>query len=84
MSLALYRAFLPGGPALERLTALVRNYISDGLAWDVNLVLERPEVPPLGLDGSAQLGWTTWLGEPPADRRIDDLLLNPFFSGRRV
>lgn len=79
MSLAQYRAFLPGGDALRRLTAVVRNYMSEGLVWDVNLVLVRPEVPRLGLDGQAQLGWTTWLGEPSPSRRIDDLLLNPFF-----
>jgi type VI secretion system protein ImpH len=84
MGLQQYRAFLPGGSSLSRLTAVVRNYIGDELAWDANLVLKRDEVPALCLDGGAQLGWTTWLGDPPKDRRIDDLLLNPFFHELRA
>ena len=79
MTLKQYQAFLPGGTSLGRLSAVVRNYIGDELEWDANLVLKRAEVPELCLDGGAQLGWTTWLGNPPAGRRIDDLLLNPFF-----
>lgn len=84
MTLEQYLSFLPGGEALGWLTAVVRNYIGDELVWDVNLVLQRSEVPPLQVDGGLQLGWTTWLGNPPAERRIDDLLLNPFFHALRT
>lgn len=75
-----YQAFLPGGTALERLTAIVRNYIGDELVWDVNLVLRRDEVPILALGGPVRLGWTTWAGPRKQAVDADDLRLNPFIS----
>ncbi|MFO6381588.1 type VI secretion system baseplate subunit TssG, partial [Pseudomonas aeruginosa] len=36
-------------------------------------VLQRHEVPPLGLQGGGRLGFNTWLGDPGQDAR--DLLL---------
>src|SRR5262249_25481787 len=49
LTLAELERFLPGGPALRRLNALVRNYIGDEFDWDVNLVLDRQAVPPFPL-----------------------------------
>ena len=79
LDLASYRNMLPGQWGLAVLVAIVRNYTGDELAWDLNLVLRHDEVPPLRLDGVAQLGWTTWLGTVQAGRDPDDLTLNPFF-----
>ncbi|MFM8330686.1 MAG: type VI secretion system baseplate subunit TssG [Candidatus Methylumidiphilus sp.] len=79
LDLPRYLSLLPGQPGLAVLAALVRNYTGDELAWDVNLVLRRAEVPALRLDGGAQLGWTSWLGEKPKGGDADDLTLNPFF-----
>jgi type VI secretion system protein ImpH len=62
---------------IKRLVALVRNYIGDELAWDVNLVLDRNEVPALRLDGQGRLGWTTWLGERLEKKDADDLVFDP-------
>lgn len=76
-----YRSMLPGGTGLAELTAIVRNYIGDELVWDLNLVLCAEDVPALRLDGGAQLGWTTWLGNKTDRRDADDLRLNPFFRG---
>ncbi len=72
-----YQRLLPGGEALIRLMAVVRNYVGDELAWDLRLVLEGDQAPPLRLDGRGRLGWTAWL--PAAHRRpeLDDLVLNP-------
>jgi type VI secretion system protein ImpH len=81
LSLARYRSLLPGGAGLVALLAVVRNYAGDELVFDVNLILRRDEVPPLRLDGGAQLGWTTWLGERAAGRDADDLRLDPWFHG---
>ena len=61
--------------SIERLIAAVRNYINDELAWDVNLILEKEEVPPLCLGENAQLGWTTWLTGAPHTEDADDLIL---------
>ena len=70
-----YVRFLPTGDRINALVALVRNYIGDELAWDMNLVLKEENVPALRLDGSCQLGWTTWLGARPSRKDADDLIL---------
>jgi type VI secretion system protein ImpH len=72
-----YCRLLPGRGSLARLVALVRGYGGDDLFWDVNLVLKKEEVPPLKLDGSAGLGWTTWLHSRPAERDSGELMLDP-------
>lgn len=81
MGLADYRRMLPGGTTqgsgLGRLVALVRTYAGDEHAWDVRLVLRAAEVPRLRLDGSAQLGWTSWLPRPPAAPDAGDLVFDP-------
>ena len=77
MGLAEYERLLPGGASLEKLAALVRNYIGDELDWDVNLVLKADEAPPTELGRKGKLGWTTWLGARPEGRDADDLHLNP-------
>lgn len=71
-----YQRLLPGGDSLERLVALVRNYIDDGLHWDLQLVLKKEEVPPLQLGESGRLGWTTWSATGPLERDPDDLALD--------
>ncbi len=79
LSLADYRRFLPGQGAIERLEAVVRNYMGDALDWDVNLILKSAEVPRVALGGAhAALGHTTWLGVR-RDQSHDaaDLTLSP-------
>ncbi|MDD5036007.1 MAG: type VI secretion system baseplate subunit TssG [Methylococcaceae bacterium] len=78
LAMARYRDMLPGGAGLFELIAIVRNYIGDELVWDVNLILRQEDIPPLRLDGGAQLGWTSWLGEKKDRSDADDLTLNPF------
>lgn len=73
-----YQRLLPGGATLERLIALVQNYIGLELDWDVNLVLRKDDVPPTVLGRQGQLGWTTWLATRPFTEDPDDLRLNPF------
>lgn len=72
-----YDSLLPGRESHRRLIALLRNYVGHELAWDVTLVLKKEEVPPLVLDGSRQLGWTTWLNGGRMERAPDDLTLDP-------
>lgn len=74
-----YRRLLPGGGALERLEAIVRNHVGDALDWDVNLVLRAADVPRTALGGaSAALGHTTWIGmRRDGAGDADDLHLTP-------
>ncbi|MEM8633072.1 MAG: type VI secretion system baseplate subunit TssG [Pseudomonadota bacterium] len=71
VSRADYDRLLPGGDALERLTAIVRSYAGDALDWDINLVLKGDEVPRAALGGTTRLGLVSWTGtrpDPDAER----------------
>ncbi|MGY1411050.1 MULTISPECIES: type VI secretion system baseplate subunit TssG [unclassified Luteimonas] len=67
---AAFRAFLPGGRTLDELAALVRAYIGDEQAWDVQLVLRAGDVPTSRLGQAGRLGLDTWLGRRSWD--LDD------------
>jgi type VI secretion system protein ImpH len=85
LTLRRYESFLPGGPWLGRLVDWVRLYTNFEFVWDVRLVLDGAEVPPLALGRSGRLGWTTWVGRRPEARDADDLCLNAeAFIGRRA
>lgn len=75
-----YLSLLPDGHRIDQLIAIIRNYIGDELSWDVNLVLEKSQVPSAQLGESTRLGWTSWLGERSAEHDADDLRLNPFWG----
>lgn len=72
-----YDEFLPGGTALARLAAMVRQYLGYEFAWDLQLILERREVPPLALGKPAagRLGRTAWLNTYGRGVDADDLVL---------
>jgi type VI secretion system protein ImpH len=72
---AKFQSMLPGGTALPKLTALVRNYVGDELRWDVRLILEEKVEHPFRL-GQSHLSWTAWLGRA-VDSRREDLILDP-------
>jgi len=76
LTLGQYEAFLPGGEMLRELVHWMRFYCSLELEWDVQLELERREVPVLALGCGRRLGWTTWLGHRRSERHADDLCLN--------
>ncbi len=83
LDLPTYERLLPGKPSLDRVTAIVRNYVGDEMAWDVNLVLEREHVPPLVLGGEPRLGWTTWLGGLRPDQDARDVVVEPLALARQ-
>lgn len=80
LTLSEYVSLLPNGDRIAQLVSIVRNYLGDEFSWDVSLVLQKQQVPRLQLGESAQLGWTTWLGERNSDQNADDLKLNPFWG----
>jgi len=72
-----YQRMLPGGDSLKRLIAWVKNYIGEELAWDVQLILKKEEVPAAQLGKSGRLGWSTWTKAKPMPRDADNLILDP-------
>jgi type VI secretion system protein ImpH len=75
-----YERFLPGGASLTRLVDWVRLYVRDPLEWDVNLHLQRADVPPLALGRHQRLGYTTWLHARAATHDATQLMLRPHAS----
>lgn len=71
LPLATFLRFLPSGDLMAELRELVDQVNSDSLDWQVELQLAAEDVPRLCLEGffstdEARLGWTTWLGDRPA------------------
>jgi type VI secretion system protein ImpH len=72
-----FQSLLPGSPRLQRLRALVRNYVGDSLNWDLRLFLDKRVSQPFRLDRITRLGWTSWLGHCPEGEGREDLIFNP-------
>jgi type VI secretion system protein ImpH len=66
LSLAAFESLLPTGQALPAVQALIKHYVGLEYGWDLRLALDRPQVPACRPGRCGRLGWTTWLGSPPA------------------
>jgi len=59
-----YVEFLPDGSAFAGVRAITRYFSNECIEFELQLVLERDEVPTIKLDSStespARLGWTAW------------------------
>jgi len=73
---ASFEQLLPFGNNPEKLSAIVRNYTGLEFNWDVNLILEKSEVPQAQLGEHTRLGWTSWLQTGKRQSNADDLNLN--------
>jgi type VI secretion system protein ImpH len=64
-----YLDFLPDGSAYEPLRALTKAYCGADTEFEVQLILEREQVPACQLSetgpGGPRLGWLTWLKSKP-------------------
>ena len=79
LSLSQYLDFLPNGSAFQALRGLTRFFSNDEIDFEVQLVLERDEVPAceLGSEGdeSPRLGWVSWVRSGPIRRDPEDTIL---------
>ncbi|MFK7820573.1 MAG: type VI secretion system baseplate subunit TssG [Planctomycetaceae bacterium] len=71
-----FSALMPGGSDLTRITELVRLYVGPEFDFDIQLVLQKEDVPSTRLNGRSQLGWNSWMqsGEPETD--VDDAVFH--------
>jgi type VI secretion system protein ImpH len=70
-----FRQLLPDGPLLARAVGLARFLCGAGMAIEVSLRLDAPEVPACRMGGSAgyapHLGWNTWpAGARPEEKEL--------------
>jgi type VI secretion system protein ImpH len=75
-----YLDFLPTGTAYQPLQAIVQFFSNGQVQFELQLVLQREQVPDceLGREGEAgvRLGWFTWMKSLPVfDRHADDTIL---------
>jgi len=72
-----FNNFLPGGEALKQLIAAVKFYVGEEKAWDVQLVLNKNDVPATTLGRNGRMGLTTWMGRPHQETDADQVVLKP-------
>ena len=70
-----FARFLPGSTALQQLCAIVRHVVGWELEWDLQLIVDRAQVPGCRLGQGARLGWSSWLASRPRARDADDVVL---------
>lgn len=72
-----YDDFLPTGGAYEQLRQLTRFFSNDEVEFQLRLILEREEVPPLklGVDANSPLGWGSWIRSDPAPPETAETVL---------
>ena len=75
-----YLDFLPTGSAYQPLRSLLRFWTNEEIDFEVQLVLEREEVPRCQLggegDSAPQLGWVTWMKSKPMERHPEETIFN--------
>jgi len=79
LTLEQYRAFLPGQSGYRALQVLTRFFTSDEIDFELQLVLQRTQVPGCALsegeENSPQLGWMSWVRATSMDRDLGDTIL---------
>lgn len=79
MGIEPYCDFLPGGAAYKALRAMTRFFSNQCLEFEVQLVLDRNQVPDVELDldssNPARLGWVSWAKTAPLGSDPDDTIL---------
>ncbi|MBX2885888.1 MAG: type VI secretion system baseplate subunit TssG [Granulosicoccus sp.] len=58
-----YLSFRPGSARARELRDLIRNYVGDEWAWDLEFIIQRNEVEALKLDRQCRLGFSSFLAQ---------------------
>ena len=70
-----YLRLLPSGSGFQRLSSIVKNYIGEELMWDLNLILQREEIPAANVGMGATLGRSSWISKDAIRKDASDLVL---------
>ena len=75
-----YLDFLPNGTAFRPLQSLLRFWTNGEIDFEVQLILNREEVPQCELGAERRelprLGWVTWMKSRPLERDPEDCVFN--------
>lgn len=68
-----------GQPRMERLMRLIRHYLPPGIDYDIQIVLDRRDIPETQLGGAtpSRLGWNSWSRLAPAANDSGDAIIRP-------
>lgn len=77
LSLQQYLRFSPSGQDLPVLREWVRNFVGFEYAWEVQLLLTAVEVPTATLEGTSQLGYTSWLAREDVSANVRGMSFEP-------
>jgi type VI secretion system protein ImpH len=73
----------PEGSSMDQLRELVDVMNSDGLDYEVTLILRGSEVPPVQLNNTqTRLGWSSWLGGTEGEDQTVTLTFKGWKHGR--
>jgi type VI secretion system protein ImpH len=64
------------GISVDRMIAAVRAYVGDELQWDLQLILQKEDTPPIGLGIVGNLGWSSWVIRDNMPYDPNDLVLD--------
>ena len=56
-----YRGYLPGSTNYARAVDGLQNLVPSHIDWEIGLEIDQSHLPGLTLDGTAPLGWASWL-----------------------
>lgn len=77
LDLQQYLNFTPKGRDLPVLVEWVRSFVGFEFEWEVELQVQPQSAPPAVLGAQERLGWSTWLGQPDANRAITGMVFQP-------
>lgn len=77
MNLSYFCTFFPEKDAYKSVCDLITFYTKDAITFDLNLILEKEEVPPFLLGKESFLGWRTWTKTKPFLKNAQDVYIYP-------
>jgi type VI secretion system protein ImpH len=75
-----YLTLLPDRKTFSRIVALASAYCGQSIAFDLQIILRKEDVPALRIESGSpvgRLGWDCWLLNGPSSRDAEDAVFDP-------